>query len=88
MVDQKDMHADKAIREFKIRNPATEMHISRGIVGESPISPPSNTLPPHPNSPMSHVYYAQAPGQIYAQELEEGLLTYEDATQLCTEKYL
>jgi len=36
---------------------------------------------------MSHVYYTQSPGQIYAQELAEGLLTYEDATQLCIEKY-
>ncbi len=36
---------------------------------------------------MFYVYYAQSPGQIYAQELAEGLLSYKDATQLCVKKY-
>ncbi len=57
-------------------------------MGKSFIPIPSSQPLQHPNSHMSHVYYAQSPGHIYAQELTEGLLTYEDTTQLCTEKYL
>jgi len=77
---------DQAIREFKNQNPTTETHINVGITGKSliPSSPVSTTKA---YSPMSYAYYTQSPGQVYAQELEEGLLTYEDATQLCQDKY-
>jgi len=87
-VDKNDIHANEVIREFKNQNPAAEAHIRKNTTGESFIPIPSSYPLQPSNSHMSHVYYTQSPGQIYAQELTKGLLIYEDATQLCTEKYL
>ncbi len=76
------------IREFKNTNPTSETHIRVTFRGKSTIPSSLPFCTTNKSSlPMSHVYYTQSPGQIYAQELAEGLLSYKDATQLCIEKY-
>jgi len=87
-VNKNDVNANEVIREFKNTNPASETHIRATLRGKSiiPSSLPFCTTD-NPSLPMSHVYYTQSPGQIYAQELAKGLLSYKDATQLCIKKY-
>jgi len=65
-VDKGGVHTDQAIREFKSCNSTPKAHISTGIIGKSltPLIPTSTTT--KPLSPMSHVYYTQSPGQVYA----------------------
>src|ERR1700744_5852901 len=62
-VGKDDISADEAIWEFKLRNPAKEIHIKRALIAESSLLPPStpiighcisdlfydhmNTVPPH-----------------------------------------
>ncbi len=90
-VNKDNVHANKVIREFKNRNPASETHISTGFTGESFTPLSSYTPPTHTSSlPMSDVnaYYLGTPRRIFAAELEEGLITETEVRELCTKKYI
>ncbi len=91
-VDKKDVHADEAIREFKDQNPASDTHISRGRSSKSLTSPCLQTptsLTHKLSSFMSNVntYYLGSPERIFAVELETGLITMQEAQELCAKKY-
>jgi len=91
-VDKKDVHAPDAIREFESRNPATRTHIRRGNTSEYriPSSPTTSSLTCKLLSFMSNVndYYLGSPAQIFGAELEEGLISLQEARELCAKKYI
>ncbi len=91
-VDKKNVHADEAIREFKIQNSASEVHINRGYSSKSPISSSSQTSTPLTKliSYMTDVnnYYLGSPERIFRAELELGLITHQEAQELCAKKYI
>ncbi len=92
-VDKKDVHADNMIREFKNKNPASEAHISQGRSSKSltlPSSPILTSLIHKISSFMTNVntYYLGSLERIFGTELESGLITYQEAQELCAKKYI
>ncbi len=91
-VDKTNVHAPEAIREFENRNPANQAHISRGNTSESliPSSPSPTTTLTKLISFMTDVnkYYLGSPERIFGVELEEGLITRDEARELCAKKYI
>ncbi len=90
-VNKNDVHVNEAIREFKNRNPASEVHIRTGTTGKShiPSLPSYNTTILSPL--MSHVvnaYYLGSPECIFGAELDSQLITLAEARELCAKKYL
>ncbi len=91
-VDKQNVHAPEAIREFENQNPATKTHIRRGNTSESLI--PSSLCSTKPLTQlisfMSDVnkYYLGSPERIFGAELEEGLITTQEARELCAKKYI
>jgi len=84
-VNKEDIFAEDAIREFEESNSATIAHKRRRRKARNNIphssAKSSSTLPlPH----MSN-YYAGSPTRIFAAELDEGLITLEQARTICTE---
>ncbi len=90
-VNQKDVHANEKIREFKNSNPTSEAHINQGKMGKSLIlSSPSYNTTTTPTL-MSHAvnsYYLSSPGCIFGAELDSQLITYHKAQELCAKKYI
>jgi len=67
-VDQKDVHAPEAIREFKNSQTATRTHINRIANGEYPIIPSPlhhTTNPPPLMSNAVNSYYLGSPERIF-----------------------
>jgi len=92
-VDKKDIHADKAIREFKNQNPTAEMHISRGCTSKSPIPSPLRSSTPLTHKLVSFMtnvnnYYLRSPERIFRAKLKGGLITLQEAQELCAKKYI
>ncbi len=90
-VNKNDVHASEAIREFKNQNPASEAHINASSIGESLIPSHSLLSPTHTSSPPMtdvNVYYLGSLKHIFGAELEEGLITYKEAQELCAKKYV
>jgi len=91
-VDRRNVHAPEAIREFENQNPATKMHIRWGNTSESLI--PSSLWSTKPLTQlisfMSDVnkYYLGSPERIFGAELKEGLITIQEARELCAKKYI
>ncbi len=87
-VNKEDVFAEEAIREFERQtNSATNSHKRRRRQPQSGTphssvksSSTSTSLPLH----MSN-YYNGSPTRIFAAELEEGLVTYEQARAICKE---
>ncbi len=65
-VDKKDIHADKAIREFKIQNPASEVHINGGYSSKSLTSHSFH----HPTLLMKLISYMMDVNNYYLGSLE------------------
>jgi len=90
-VDQKDVHAPEAIREFENSRTAPRKHIRMGILGEYPITP-LTTLPTTSHiSSMSNDtnnYYLRSPECIFGAKLDTQLITYNEARELCAKKYI
>ncbi len=92
-VNKQNVHTDEAIREFKNQNSAPEEHIRRGHTSESliPSSPSSHTsLINKLISFMSDVnnYYLSSPKCIFTLKLKTGLITEQEAQELCAKKYI
>ncbi len=91
-VDRRNVHAPEAIREFENQNPATKMHIRWGNTSESLIPSSLRSTKPLTQliSFMSDVnkYYLGSPERIFGAELEEGLITTQEARELCAKKYI
>ncbi len=92
-VNKKEVHAYEAIRKFKNQNPASEAHISQGHSSKSLTSPSSltSTLLTHKLfSLMTDVnpYYLRSPKHIFGAELKSGLITEQEAQELCAKKYI
>ncbi len=92
-VDKKDVHADEAIREFKNQNPTSDAHISQGYPSKSPILPSPQTsilLIPKLLSFMTdvNVYYLGSPKRIFGAKIDSGLITEQEAQELCAKKYI
>ncbi len=90
-VDKKDIHMDEVIREFKNQNPTSKTHINQGSIGKSLIPSPfhnihTHTLPSHMDDVNN--YYLSSPKQIFGAELDKGLITLEEAQELCAKKYI
>ncbi len=91
-VDQKDIHAPEAIREFKNSQSTTGTHINRTTKGKYPII--SSSLLRHTtNSPFSmsdavNSYYLGSPECIFGAELDSQLITQTKARELCAKKYI
>jgi len=82
-VNKNDVHASEVIREFKNQNPASEIHINMGYMSKSLIpSLPQTSTFTH-STPMTHAYYTQSPRQVFAEELTNGLISYDEAAALC-----
>jgi len=87
-VNKEDVFAEEAIREFEKTNSATSSHKKRrrqprsGTPHSSAKSSFTHTsLPLH----MSN-YYNGSPTRIFAAEIEEGLITHEQARTICEEQ--
>jgi len=87
-VDQKDVHAPEAIREFKNSMTTSNEHIRRGVAGECPITPLTATTRSHPMSDATNNYYLGSPERIFGAELDSQLITYDKAQELCAKKYI
>jgi len=84
-VDKNDVHASKVIREFKNQNPASETHINTSCTSNFLIPSPHPTCTFTCSTPMLHVYYTQSPATIFTAELAKGLISYEEAANLCVQ---
>src|SRR6266702_2818298 len=82
-VDARDVHAPKAIREFKNQNSATRTHIRRSNASKSSIPSPLCLTTPLTTltSFMSDVnkYYLGSPERIFGAELKSRLITASEA---------
>ncbi len=89
-VDHKDVHAPEAIREFKNSRTAAEGHIRTGTMGEYPITPLTHSTTTHTSSMSNDTnnYYLSSPERIFGAELDSQLITYNEARELCTKKYI
>ncbi len=91
-VDKRNVHAPEAIREFENQSPATKMHIRWGNTSESLIPSSLRSTKPLTQliSFMSDVnkYYLGSPERIFGAELKEGLITIQEAQELCAKKYI
>ena len=91
-VDQKDIHAPEAIREFKNSQSAMRTHINRITEGKYPII--SSSLPRHTTNFPSFMsdavnsYYLGSPEHIFGAELDSQLITHTEAQELCAKKYI
>jgi len=82
----KDIFAEDAIREFEESNSAIVPHKRRGRKAQNNI--PHSSAKSSSTSPLLYMsnYYAGTPTRIFAAELEEGLITPEQARAICTEQ--
>jgi len=90
-VDHKDVHTPEAIREFQSSRTAQDTHIRAGATGEYPITPLTRTTTTAHSSPMSNatnVYYLGSPERIFGAELDQQLITHNEARELCAKKYI
>jgi len=85
-VNKEDVFAEDAIREFEKSNSATIMHKRRGRKARNDI--PHSSVKSSSTLPLLHMsnYYAGSPTRIFAAELEEGLITREQAQAICAER--
>src|SRR6266702_4854755 len=85
-VNREDMFAEDAIREFEESNSATTSHKKRGWKTRN--DTPHSSAKSSSTLPLSHMtnYYAGTPTRIFAAELEEGLITLEQARAICAEQ--
>ncbi len=92
-VNKKDVHVDEAIREFENQNPTSSTHINQGYSSKS-LSSPSPHIPTSLTDKLSssmtdvNVYYLGSPKWIFRAKLDSGLITKQEARELCAKKYI
>ncbi len=90
-VNKRNVHTPEVIREFQNRNSTKEMHISQGLTSKSTIPLHLFRCITHSTLPMSdavNTYYLRTPACIFRAELNSGLITLNEARELCAKKYV
>jgi|SRR6266702_781798 len=85
-VNKEDVFAEDAIREFENSNSTTTIHKRSGRRHRNniPQSSAKSSSTPTPLSLYMSSYYHGSPTRILAAEIEEGLITPEQARAICT----
>ncbi len=85
-VNKEDIFAEDAIREFEETNSALVPHKRRRGKPQNDI--PHSSAKRSSTSPLTHMtnYYASSPTRVFAAELEECLITLDQARAICTER--
>jgi len=85
-VNKEDIFAEDTIREFEESNSASIPHKRRRRKAQN--NSPHSSAKSSSTLPLSHMsnYYASSPTRIFAAELEEGLITTEQARAICNER--
>ena len=85
-VNKEDIFAEEVIREFEESNSATIPHKRRRRRAQNDI--PHSSTKSSSTLPLLHMpnYYVGTPTRIFTAELEEGLITPEQARAICAER--